>query len=368
LKRFKNLYEQIIDYENLWNAYLNARKGKRYRGEVLKFTNNVEENLIQIQNELIYKTYKIGRYREFYVHEPKKRLIMALPFRDRVVQWAIYQVLEPLFDRQFIKDSYACRKGMGVQKAADRVQYWTRKLERSHKKPYCLKLDISKYFYRIDHDVLLNILNRKIKDDDLIWLLSIIIRSEDTPFGVPLGDHGFESERIPDIGMPIGNLVSQLFANLYMNELDQYAKHDMRIRHYIRYMDDVVILHQEKKELHRILEEIEVFLSYELKLQLNNKTSIRPIRDGIEYVGYRIWSTHRKLSKKTAKKMKARFKYLKKAYSRGEVNADDVRSTVASYLGLMKHANCYNLRKKTLKDFKLQRDSLSHMGKYEKIL
>ncbi|MGJ9460136.1 reverse transcriptase domain-containing protein [Oceanobacillus sp. CF4.6] len=357
MKRFKGLYEQIIDYENLWNAYLNARKGKRYRGEVLEFTHNVEENLIQLQNELIHKTYKIGRYREFYLHEPKKRLIMALPFRDRVVQWAIYQVINPLFDKQFIDDSFACREGKGVQKAADRVQYWSRKLERSHKKPYYLKLDISKYFYRIDHDVLINILNRKINDKDLMWLLNIIIRSEDTPFGVPLGDHGFEKERIDGIGMPIGNLVSQLFANLYMNELDQYAKHEMKLHHYIRYMDDVVILHEDKKELHRIFEEIEAFLSYELKLQLNNKTTIRPIKDGIEYVGYRIWPTHRKLSKKTVKKMKARLKYLKNSFARGEVNVDDVRSTLMSYLGLMKHANCYNLKNKILREFVLMRNT-----------
>jgi retron-type reverse transcriptase len=176
MKRFNHLYEQIIDYENLWCAYLNAKKGKRFRGEVLEFSNNLEENLIHIQNELIYKSYRIGKYKEFYIHEPKKRLIMALPFKDRVIQWAIYQVLEPLFDKQFILDSYACRKGMGVQKAAERLQYWLRKLERSHKKPYCLKLDISKYFYRIDHNVLLNMLDRRINDKDLMWLLEIIIR------------------------------------------------------------------------------------------------------------------------------------------------------------------------------------------------
>lgn len=356
MKRFKHLYEQIIDYENLWVAYLNARKGKRYRREVLEFSNNVEGNLVQIQNELIYKTYEIGRYREFYIHEPKKRLIMALPFKDRVVQWAVYQTLYPLLDKQFIKDSYACRKGKGAQRAINRLQYWSRKLERSHEKPYCLKLDISKYFYRIDHDVLLNILGRKIKDSDLMWLLSAVIRSDETPFGVPLGDHQFENDRIHDIGMPIGNLVSQLFANLYLNELDQYAKHEMKIRHYIRYMDDVVILHHDKKELHRILEEIELFLSYELKLQLNNKTSIRPIKDGIEYVGYRIWTTHKKLSKKTAKKMKKRLKYLRKSFSRGEISVQDTRSTVASYLGLMKHADCYELRKKVLNDFVLTRN------------
>lgn len=355
MKRFNHLFEQIIDYENLWHAYKNAAKGKRYRSEVLRFTKNLEENLIIIQNELIYKTYEIGRYREFYVYEPKKRLIMALPFKDRVVQWAVYRVLEPLMDRQYIHDSFGCRKGKGVQKAADRLQYWMRKLERSHKKPYYLKLDISKYFYRIDHDVLLSILSRKIKDDDLMWLLEKIIRSEDTKFGIPLGDHGFEEDRLEGIGMPIGNLTSQLFANLYLNELDQYAKHELRLRNYIRYMDDIIILHPDKQELRKVLEEIDLFLRFELKLQLNNKTAIRPIRTGIDFVGYRVWSTHRKLNQKTAKKMKARLKYLQKAFARGEVDVDDVRQSIHSYLGYMMHADCYRLKKKVLSEFVLKK-------------
>jgi RNA-directed DNA polymerase len=355
MKRLGNLYEQIIDYENLWNAYLNARKNKRFRGDVLEFTHNVEENLIQIQNELIHKTYKVGKYREFYVYDPKKRLIMALPFKDRVVQWAIYRIIEPILDKQFIYDSYACRKGKGIQKAADRLQYWLRKLDRSVEKPYYLKLDISKYFYRIDHDILMQILERKIKDRDVLWLLETIIRSEDTKFGIPLGDHGFERERIDGIGIPIGNLTSQLFANLYLNELDQYAKHQLHLHYYIRYMDDVVILSEDKKEMRDVLEELSIFLQSELRLQLNNKTAIRPISTGIEFVGYRIWPTHRKLKKKTTKKMKRRLRYLKRAYARGEVSADEVRSTLMSYLGYMKHADCYNLKRKILSDLVLVR-------------
>ncbi|RDY70336.1 RNA-dependent DNA polymerase [Halobacillus trueperi] len=358
MKRYSNLFSQVIDYENLYEAYINAKKGKRFRGEVLEFTNNLEENLIQLQNELIHKTYRVGRYREFHVFEPKKRLIMALPFRDRVVQWAIYKVLEPLFDMQFIRDSYACREGMGTQRAADRLQYWMRKKDRGPcRKPYYLKLDISKYFYRIDHDVLLNILGRKVKDPELMNLLELIIKCEETNFGVPLGDHHFENDRLEGMGMPIGNLTSQLFANLYLNELDQYAKHDMRIKHYIRYMDDVTILHDSKQELHRILEEIDAFLRSELKLQLNNKTTIRPIKDGIEFVGFRIWPTHRKLKKKTVKKMNNRLKYVKKAFARGEVSLESIRSTLFSYLGFMEHADCHHLKNKVLREFVLSKDS-----------
>lgn len=355
MKRYSSLFEKIFDFENLWIAYKNAAKGKRFRGEVLAFTKNLEENLIIIQNELIYKTYEVGRYREFHIHEPKKRLIMALPFKDRVIQWAIYQVVEPLLNKQFIYDSYACRKGKGTQAASDRLQYWVRKMSRAHHQAYCLKMDISKYFYRIDHNALLSILHRKLNDPDLMWLLEKIVRSEDTRFGVPLGDHDFEKERIEGMGMPIGNLTSQLFANLYLNELDQYAKHQLRLRNYIRYMDDIAILHPDKKFLHGVLEEIDLFLRLDLRLQLNNKTSIRPLSQGIEFVGYRVWSTHRKLKKKTVKKMKSRLRYLRKAYTRGEADLDDTRATIASYWGYMKHANCFNLKKKVLGDFVLTR-------------
>ncbi|MGB9825791.1 MAG: reverse transcriptase domain-containing protein, partial [Desulfofundulus sp.] len=170
---------------------------------------------------------------------PKKRLIMALPFRDRVVQWAIYRVINPLLDRQFIYDSYACRVGKGTHKAADRLQYWLRYLDRRYPKVYVLKLDISKYFYRVDHAVLKGILRKKIADRDLLWLLDTIIDGDGQKFGIPLGDHDFEFDRLADIGMPIGNLTSQLFANLYLNEADQYAKHQLRLKYYIRYMDEV---------------------------------------------------------------------------------------------------------------------------------
>lgn len=355
MKRLDNLYEKIIDYENLWNAYLEARKGKRFRGEILEFTHNVEEELITLQNELIHKTYRVGKYREFYIHEPKKRLIMSLPFRDRVVQWAVYRVLEPTLNEQMIVDSFACRKGKGVQKAAERLQYWLHQMDRRDKNAYYLKLDISKYYYRIDHDILIRILKRKIKCSDTLELLERLVRSEDMNFGIPLGDHGFEKERLSGMGMPIGNLSSQLFANLYLNEMDQYAKHEMKLPYYIRYMDDIIVLDRSKKELHRILIEIEGYLNFELKLQLNNKTAIRPIKTGIEFVGFRFWPTHRRMTKIFVRKMKKRLKYVRKAYAREEVTSDQARSTIMSYLGFMQHADCFRLRRKTTKEFVLKK-------------
>ncbi len=356
MKRFTGLYDQIVDFENLFEAFRHASKSRRYRNDVLRFAWNLEENLIDIQNHLIHRTYEVGKYKEFYIYEPKKRMIMSLPFRDRVVQWAIYRVLNPILDRQFIHDSYACRVGKGMQAAGDRMQYWMRRLSRSHERPYYLKLDISKYFYRIDHDILVGILERKFKDPDLMWLLNKIIRCEDTNFGINLGDHEFSGERVSGIGMPIGNLTSQMFANLYLNELDQFAKHELGMHYYIRYMDDVVMLHPDKRVLHQVRDAIEYFLESKLRLTINNKTAIRPIADGLDFVGYRIWPTHRKLRKKTVKKMKARLKYLQKAYALGRVSVKDVNATVQSYLGYCKHTNSHRLREAIFSRYRFTRD------------
>lgn len=357
VKKLKGLFPQVYEFENLHQAYREARKNKRYRDEVLAFSSNLEENLIEIQNELIWKTYRVGRYREFYVWEPKQRLIMALPFKDRVVQWAVYRVLNPLFDRRYILDSYACRAGFGAHRSVNRLQYWLRDLERKHARVYVLKLDISKYFYRVDHDVLINILRRIIDDQDLLWLLETIIRCEHTKFGLVLGDRGFTGERINDVGMPIGNLTSQMFANLYLNELDQYAKHELHIRHYIRYMDDILVLYWGKPYLWQVKQKIQQFLEERLRLVLNDKTAVRTIARGIEWVGYRVWPTHIKLRKSTAKRMKARLKYLQGTYAAGEAFWEEINASVQSYMGLLGHCNSYNLRKKLFGDLIWKRKS-----------
>mgnify|MGYP000910285809 CR=1 FL=1 len=355
MKRYGNLYSKIYDFENLYNAYLEARKSKRYRRDVLKFSANLEENLIEIQNELIYRTYRVGKYHEFYIYEPKKRLIMALPFRDRVVQWAIYRVLNPIYNKTFISHSYACRVGKGTHKAVNRLQYWLRKADRKPDKWYFLKLDISKYFYRIDHKILFKILKNKIKDKNLLQLLKTIINSEDTKFGLPLWTEPGETERIGDKGIPIGNLTSQLFANIYLNELDQYIKYELHLHYIIRYMDDIIILESDKKKLHKYKNLIETFLNEKLKLNLNKKTAIRPITLGIEFVGFRIWPTHRKLKRGTAKKIKKRLGYFKKAYSRGYITLNGIKPSMQSYLGIMEHFNSYHFRIKIFSNLKFKK-------------
>lgn len=355
----EDIYPKIYDFENLYISALEAKKEKRFREEVLRFNSNLEENLIIIQNELIYKTYKVGNYRQFYIYEPKQRLIMALPFRDRVVQWAIYRNLYPIYDKQFIYDSYGCRAGKGTHRAADRLQYWLRQVDRKPQKHYYLKLDISKYFYRVNHAILLDILRKRIEDKDLMWLLETIVNNEEVPFGLPAGmeaDQCSEDDRLFDAGMPIGNLTSQLFANVYLNELDQYIKHDLKIHYYIRYMDDIIILSDDKRQLHQVKEDIEIFLKEKLALDLNRKTAIRPISCGVEFVGFRIWPTHRKLKKGTVKKIKRQIKILQKAYAEGSIDFERVNASMQSYFGVMKHFNSYNFKTKLLNDTTFQRD------------
>jgi retron-type reverse transcriptase len=349
MQTLDNVFSKIYDFEELYDAHLNARKGKRFRDDVLLFTDNLEENLIQLQNELIWGTYKVGHYRQFYVKEPKLRLVMALQYRDRVVQWAIYKQLNPFYDRTFIEDSYACRIDKGSHKAADRLQYWLRQVSRKPEKWYYLKLDISKYFYRVDHEILLEILGRRIKDKQLMLLLEEIVNSEETKFGLPAGyspEECTEEMWLSTVGMPIGNLTSQLFANIYLNELDQHCKHQLRLHYYIRYMDDVIILFNDKTELRRIKEDIEIFLKERLRLDLNKKTTIRPISLGIDFVGYKMWATHRKLKKQTARRMIHSVKKLSEMLDEGEITREHFDRSAASFCGTLMHCNSFGLRRK----------------------
>lgn len=344
-----DVFDDICDYENLYNSYLEARKGKRYRDDVLTYTANLESNLIITQNELLWETYEVGPYRPFYVTEPKLRLVMALQFKDRVVQWAIYRCLNPVYDKLFIEDSYACRIGKGTHKAADRLQYWLRQVSRKEGKWYYLKLDINKYFYRVDHAILFEILKRRITDEKLLNLLWKVINSENTKFGLPSGmnpEECTEDMWLSDVGMPIGNLTSQLFANIYLNELDQYAKHELKLHYYIRYMDDVIILSNDKKLLNQVKHDIQRFLDEELHLDLNSKTAVRPITLGIDFVGFKIWPTHRKLKKQTARRIIRKVKNMCEELKSGRLAKEEFMRSVASYKGMLQHCNSYGLRRK----------------------
>ena len=344
--------------ENLSHALEDASAGRRYNRDVLLFNFDDWTNLKELRQEIYDGTYSIERYFIFYVYEPKKRMIMSIAFRHRVVQWAIYRIINPIFVKGYIKDSYGCIDGRGSVRAMKRLQYWLADVSRGAGNWYYLKLDISKYFYRISHRVLKKILRKKIKDDRLIALLDKIIDCPHTPFGLPPGKSPGEvelSEMLYDVGMPIGNLLSQVFANLYLDALDQFAKRALGIKYYIRYMDDVIILCDSKEQLRRWKDAIEEFLLSELELQLNNKTCIRPIGQGIEFVGYRIWKDRAVLRKSTSLKIKRSLKGIMGKYEQGEIDLFGAFQSLASYLGMMEHCDSDALETKILEEFHLQR-------------
>ncbi|MCL4491225.1 MAG: reverse transcriptase/maturase family protein [Nitrospirae bacterium] len=330
-KTYNGLFENICDFENLYNAYLKARRCRRYRQEILRFSRNVEEELLILQNELIAGTYRTGRYRRFLVFEPKTREIFALPFRDRVVHHAICTIIEPLFERKFIFDSYGCRTGKGQHAGSARLVSFLRRAQRVWDEVYCLKADVSKFFPSVDHEVLKGIIRRTIRCKRTLQLIDGIIDSIEGPKGIP-----------------IGNLTSQLFANIYLNKLDHLVKDELQVKFYVRYMDDFVILYNDKKVLHQWRVRIGEFLGKRFGLELHRKTSVFPIARGVDFLGYRTWPTHKLLRKRNVIGMKRRLKKLSQLYRDGRITLETVRPVIASWLGHAKHANSYNVVKRVL--------------------
>lgn len=354
--KIKNVFDTIFSMENLYEALQDASRGRRYKWDVLIFNFDAWSNLKALREEIYAGTYDIEKYRVFYVMEPKKRLIMSIAFKHRVVQWAIYRILNPIFVKGYIEDSYGCIDGRGPLTAMKRLKYWVDQVSRKPAKWYYLKLDISKYFYRVSHKVLKRILSKKIKDERLLNLLFKIIDHDGQGFGLPLGvmpDEIDPEEMLHDVGMPIGNLMSQTFANLYLNTLDQYCKRTLRIHYYIRYMDDIVILSCDKSMLHEWKRKIETFLNNELELTLNSKTCVRPLSQGIEFVGYRIWSTHVTIRKKTSLRIRRSLRGIARKYRDYEMSFEDVNKRFQCYMGIMKHFDSRNLKRAILKEFVL---------------
>jgi len=323
MKTHKNLFQEICKYENLYDAYLKARRGKNDVAEVLKFNYNLEDELLKLQHELKNQTYKTGEYRHFIIFEPKERRISALPFRDRIVHHVICSVIEPIFEKKFIYDSYACRKGKGTHKGVNRIQKFITEADNNY---YVLKCDVSKYFHSVDHEILKQIIREKIADKKLLQLLDNIIDSAEK-------------------GIPIGNLTSQLFANIYLNKLDEYIKYELRIKYYIRYMDDFIILHESKQYLHEVKGKIKLlFASMELTLH-PKKANIFPITLGIDFLGYRIFNNHRLIRKSTAKRFLKNTKIKLKKYNSRIMNFDKLMESFNSWEAYMDHANSHHLKK-----------------------
>ncbi len=331
----KNLFEQVADFKNLHSAYFAARRCKRYRSYILKFEYNLEENLLTLKKELLNKTYHHGGYHEFIITDSKKRIIKAPLFRDRIVHHALCNIIEPILDRGFIYDSYACRKGKGVHVAVKRLESFLKSCSATQKRRdvissrvYCLKCDISKYFENVDHKILLELLEKKIQNEDILWLLREIINSNAQ-------------------GIPIGNLTSQLFANVYLNELDHFIKRVLGERYYIRYMDDFLILNTNKWHLRETKERLRMFLCDRLKLELHpKKAEIFPADKGIDFLGYVVRNNKRFLRKSTVRRfLKKKRRYYKTMVKNGQQTEAFLQNVYNSWRGYIRFADSYKLIK-----------------------
>jgi len=288
------LWENFIDFENIYRGYLVAARGKRYRDEVLSFKSELEENIFSIIKDLKENAYEPLPFRHFWISDPKRRLISAPAFRDRVVHHALVRIIEPVFERRFINESFACRVGKGTHAAMWYVHKCTQLAKRRWSEYYVLKGDVTKFFPSINHNVLKKIIRRSIRDKKILNILDIIIDS-------------YETEGKHKTGMPIGTLTSQLFANIYLDPLDHLLKETFNIKYYARYMDDFLVIHNDKEYLRDLLKQIDKFL-HGLWVNLNPKTEIYPGKHGIDFCGYRVWPSHIKPRKRTVKRAKRRMK------------------------------------------------------------
>lgn len=308
--------------DNIELAYKNARRGKTWQRQVQYVDKNKDLLLKRLQESLINHTFKTAKYKTRTIYEPKKRLIYILPFYpDRIIQHAIVNVLSPIWDKLFIYDSYACRVGKGQHKGSHRCMQFTKKYE------YCLQFDISKFYPSIRHDLLKIVIAKKIKDKEMLDLLYDIIDSVDS-----------------ETNVPIGNFLSQWFGNLYLNELDMYVKHVLKVKPYIRYCDDFLIFGDNKKVMYDLSGKIENFVNQKLQMKLSKKNLFHTYQ-GVDFLGYRHFHNGKILvRKRTAKRIKKRMKLIKKHLVAGTENKIRARGQVASANGWLKHAKSFHLR------------------------
>lgn len=324
MKRYGNLYSKIYDVENIKLAHKNARKGKSHYSEVKMVEANPEKYLMKIHNMLKNKTFRNSEYEVFTrTCNGKEREIFKLPyFPDRIVHHCIMNVLEPIWMKTLIADTYSSLKGRGIHRGVKRVK---KALKDREGTKYCLKMDVRKFYPSIDHNILKQIIRKKIKDKDLLWLLDEIIDSAE--------------------GVPIGNYLSQYFGNLYLSGLDHWAKEVKACKYYFRYCDDIVILHSNKRYLSQLRKDISEYLNVELNLTLKNNWQVFPVDSrSIDFLGYRFFHSHILLRKTTAIRFKQKIKNIREKYH--VLTPINILSSIMSSWGWMKHANCYRLERK----------------------
>jgi len=335
MKIYRDLFDLIISPESLFSAWDVFKKGKQSKLDVQRFEWNLEENIFKLHRDLKDKIYKHGDYQGFYISDPKQRHIHKAIVRDRVLHHAVFSVLNPIFEPTFISNSFSCRIGKGTHKGIDILDKALKQISSNNFKPcFALKCDIKKFFETIDHKILLNIIRKRIKDANALWLLEEIIESFISRYSIL-----FERK-----GLPIGNLTSQLFANIYLNEFDQFVKHKLRIKNYIRYTDDFIIVADNKRHLGSLIAPLRSFLSGKLALELHpKKVTIRKFHQGIDFLGYIVLPRHRLLRTKTRQRIFRKLKKRVEEYKMGVISKQTLEQSLQSYLGVLSHANTYKL-------------------------
>ncbi len=317
---FCHIHHDTISVDNLLAAWREFLKIKRRRKDIERFALRLTDNILSLHRELVDKTYRHGSYKAFRINDPKPRDIHKASVRDRLLHHAIYRILYPYFDPKFIFDSYSCRKNKGTHRAINRFREYARKVSKNHTRTtWVLRCDIRKFFANIDHAILENILKQRVGDEDIVQLLGEVVGS-------------FHTKGSPGVGLPLGNLTSQLLVNIYMNEFDHFVKRELKATHYIRYADDFVILHENKEYLEKLLPKIAEYLATRLKLSLHpDKVFIKTIASGVDFLGWVLFPHHRVPRTSTKKRM---FRNL---------DQKQTEATVASYLGLLSHGDTYGL-------------------------
>lgn len=329
-RTLRNVYDKYLSYENLMKAHKKCKKCKALKRDVILFELKKEEYIKYLYEQLKNMTYRHGGYTTFYVYEPKKRKIEKSKYIDRIVhRWIADNFLLDLYIPTFIETSYACIKGRGTLKAANDIQKVMKHCKNIWQDYYILKMDVSKYFQSIDKNILFKIIERKIKDQKLLELIKQII---------------YSSER--DKGIAIGNYTSQIFANIYLNEVDQFIKHKLKIKYYFRYMDDSVILVKTKEEAKNALKEIKNYLKQNLELELNSKTQIFKSKQGLNFCGYKINEYRKKIRDRGKRNLKKKIKHLKKEVEKGNISSKEARLYLSGHIGYIKYADSYNLKSK----------------------
>lgn len=342
-KTFHDLWPQVVSWENLLRAYHKCRRRKRYRQPATEFDFAWEEHLLRLQRDLISGDYQHGPYYHFHISDPKPRLISAAPFRDRVVHHAVVAVLEPVFERRFVHDSYACRVGKGTHRAIKRAQYYMRR------HTWCLKTDLVKFFPNIDHEILLNTLRRRIADAPLVALVEKIISSGADLPGQPTtlswfpGDDLFAPLR--PRGLPIGNLTSQFFANVFLDPLDHFIKEELRISGYIRYADDLLLFGDSKSTLWNAAEQVTAKVG-ELRLRLHpEKTHLYSTAHTITYLGFQVGADVLRLSQQGVRRFLRRVKKQRHEFAAGHLDFSDITESLRSWQSHVSQTNSMSLQR-----------------------